>query len=371
MSKTTEPVDLKRLYQASLEIIRDNQTDSGAFIASPNFRVYNYSWFRDGSFIANAMLLAGENDSAYAFHQWAADIINQRAGRIIQLLAKNRAGVAIKLDEHLECRYTADGKEGSEPWTNFQLDGFGTWLWSLKNFAASGAQLSEQIIQASNLIVAYLCEFWSLDSFDWWEENFGHQHISTLGSIGTGFVSYCELPGADEVLKAKASEQYDIIKELIQENGTREGRLTKWIEGDGLDSSLLALFSPFNFIESKSAIGQNTIAAISTQLGVTGTYRHSHDSYFGGGRWPLLSSFLGLVLIDLGDLDQATNILEWVAFSSNQDLELPEQVGDKLLFPKVRQEWVSRWGEPAIPLLWSHAMYIHLYLKLVEAGVQL
>jgi GH15 family glucan-1,4-alpha-glucosidase len=363
MPKTIEPVDLQRLYQSSLEIIRANQV--------ANFRVYDYSWFRDGSFIANAMVLAGDLVSARKFHQWAAVIIVDRAPRITQLLAKNRAGAAIELNEHLECRYTADGEEGSEPWTNFQLDGFGSWLWSLKNFAASGAQISEQMMEASQIITPYLCEFWSLDSYDWWEENFGHQHVSTLGSIGAGLLSFCEMPWANAALKARAAEQCVIIKEIIQENGTQEGRLTKWIEGDGLDSSLLSLFSPFNFFESRSSIGQNTIAAISTQLGVGGTYRHKEDSYFGGGRWPLLSCFLALAFIDLGDLDQATYILNWVASTSNLNMELPEQVDGDLLFPEVRQEWISRWGEPAIPLLWSHAMFIHLYVKLVEAGVQL
>jgi len=36
------------LFKKSIEILEKYQSPSGAFIASPNFKVYKYCWFRDG-----------------------------------------------------------------------------------------------------------------------------------------------------------------------------------------------------------------------------------------------------------------------------------------------------------------------------------
>jgi len=60
MLKNQDLASLKGLYAASLRVILEGQAATGAYIASPNFPVYKYSWFRDGSFIANAMSIAGE-----------------------------------------------------------------------------------------------------------------------------------------------------------------------------------------------------------------------------------------------------------------------------------------------------------------------
>jgi NHL repeat/Glycosyl hydrolases family 15 len=48
------------LYQRSILIILQNQSPSGAYIASPNFPTYAYCWLRDGSFIAHAMDRTGQ-----------------------------------------------------------------------------------------------------------------------------------------------------------------------------------------------------------------------------------------------------------------------------------------------------------------------
>ena len=47
----------------------------------------------------------------------------------------------------------------------------------------------------------------------------------------------------------------------------------------------------------------------------------------------------------------------WVARPNG---DLPEQAQDNLLRPERYEPWVERWGEPASPLLWSHAMHLRL-----------
>ncbi|MGH2368491.1 MAG: glycoside hydrolase family 15 protein, partial [Chloroflexota bacterium] len=56
-----------RLAANSVELILRHQASSGAYLASPDFPVYRFSWLRDGAFIADAMSRAGHSASADAF----------------------------------------------------------------------------------------------------------------------------------------------------------------------------------------------------------------------------------------------------------------------------------------------------------------
>ncbi len=353
-----------KLRDASIHIIKANQSDSGAYIASPNFRVYKYSWFRDGAFIAEAMSASGENESALNFHKWATRIIIEREGKIASLIRRNRQGEDIGTEEHLHCRFTLDGKESEEVWTNLQLDGFGTWLWSLGIFRERGNALPLATYRAVDNLIGYLGAFWKLETYDWWEESFGHQHVANLGSIAAGLKSCSTWEELSVESRSEAERSAREIDELIHAHGLINGRLAKWIGGDGLDSSLLALIAPFRLLSGSDPISANTISSVIDELGMLGTYRHKDDGYFGGGRWPLLSCFLGLALIEAGDGEKAVEILNWVETLANEEFELPEQLETPLLHPEMRAEWIHNWGEPAIPLLWSHAMYLSLYAAL-------
>src|SRR5215211_396967 len=142
------------LYRRSIEIILENQSASGGYIASPNFPTYHYCWFRDGSFIAYAMDLAGQHNSAHCFHQWVAKRVNERRDLVRIGLAKARSGAKLTESEILHTRYRLDGADG-EPgdWPNFQLDGFGTWLWALNEHQKQSPdmRLSQSVLDASKL----------------------------------------------------------------------------------------------------------------------------------------------------------------------------------------------------------------------------
>ena len=60
------------LYTTSIDIIRAGQARSGAYVASPTFSQYGYSWLRDGTWIALGMDCAGQHASAHAFYQFVA-----------------------------------------------------------------------------------------------------------------------------------------------------------------------------------------------------------------------------------------------------------------------------------------------------------
>ena len=349
------------LRDASIRIIKANQADSGAYIASQNFRVYNYSWFRDGAFIADAMSNVGENVSALRFHIWATRIIVEREEKIASLIRRNKQGEKIPNDEHLHCRFTIDGKESSEQWTNLQLDGFGTWIWSLDKFLERGNVLPLATFRAVEILIGYLGRFWQIDTYDWWEESYGHQHVANLGSIAAGLKECSTWEEISQDSRNLASTTATKIMTLIREHGLSDGRLAKWIDGNGLDASLIALIAPFALFDGDDRIARATLDAVASALGVLGTYRHADDWYFGGGKWPILSCFLGMAYFKLGDEDKAQAILDWVTSIANANLELPEQLEEPLLRPEKRAHWIEQWGDPALPLLWSHAMYLSLY----------
>lgn len=355
----TLATQLDALAEASIRIIRENQAPTGGYIASPNFAVYNYSWFRDGAFIAHAMSVANETDSAVRFHMWAAENINRRNTKISELIARHQRGEKIDPEEHLHCRYSVDGLEGEEEWTNFQLDGFGTWLWALDQFKRAGNSLAPEFLEATKNLIPYLIEFWSTPSFDWWEESFGEQHVSTLGCISAGLLSVSAWEEIPAELRKMANECGEEIRRYVLKNGVVNNHLTKWIGSSAVDGSLSALIGPLHWVEN-SEIEVGTIRAIAEELGELGTHRHRDDVYFGGGPWPLLSAFLALARVSQGDLESAQRTLNWIAGCANNDLELPEQLDSQLLHPEARDGWIEKWGVPAIPLLWSHAMFLLL-----------
>ena len=305
-----------------------------------------------------------ENESALSFHKWATRIILEREEKIASLIRRQKQGEKIAADEHMHCRYTIDGKESNEKWTNLQLDGFGTWIWSLDEFLARGNALPLATYRAVETLIGYLATFWQINTYDWWEESFGHQHVANLGSIAVGLERCSKWPHISEDSRISAADAAEEIMTLIRQEGLFNGRLAKWINGNGLDASLIALIAPFELFPGNEGISKATVDAVASVLGTFGTYRHADDWYFGGGKWPLLSCFLGLAYISLGDEAKAQEILNWVATVTNEDLELPEQLDRPLLQPEKRAQWIDQWGEPAVPLLWSHAMYLSLYSAL-------
>ena len=356
---------LEALEKSSIRIICENQSSTGGYIASPSFAVYNYSWFRDGAFIAYAMSLVGENKSAAAFHNWAAANVTKRAVKVSELITRSQNGVAIDPEEHLHCRYSVDGRESAEEWTNFQLDGFGTWLWAANEFRLQGNVLDSSTHSAAEILVPYLSEFWNSPSFDWWEESFGQQHVSTLGCISAGLFAIQEWDEISPGIRAEAQRTACEIKDFVMEKGVSNGHITKWIGTDSVDGSLAALIAPLNWITEKEIV-QSTLDAISAQLGTLGTHRHLKDVYFGGGPWPLLSVFLALGKASQGDHESAREALEWLTKCANESLEFPEQLPVDLLHPEQRESWVIKWGNPAEPLLWTHAMFLILKKKVEE-----
>lgn len=348
------------LYQHSIDVILNNQHNSGAYIASPNFFSYRYCWFRDASFTAYAMDLVGEHTSSSRFHKWAARVVNQRAEIIHRGIEKARRGVSLTENDVLSTRYTLDGLDGIENWPNFQLDGLGTWLWALQEHQRLSKQIvSGDVHQAANLVSDYLAALWRHPCFDCWEEFPDQVHLYTLAAIYAGLNANTELNTNDHSRILKQ------IKELILSEGTQLGYFPKFIGASQVDASLLGLAVPYHVVNPDHSIMVNTLSLIESDLRKGGgVHRYSGDSYYGGGEWILLTAWLGWVYALIGQTSRAENLYSWISDQADERDYLPEQVPENLIDPNNYEIWVHRWGEIANPLLWSHAMYLILHHSL-------
>jgi isomaltose glucohydrolase len=352
------------LVRHSVAVIEANQASTGAYPASPNFPVYRYCWFRDGSFIADAMSRMGRAASAEAFFVWCARVIVARAGRIEELIERRARGESIAPEEFLACRYTLDGDESSEEWWEFQLDGYGAWLWSLDQHAERGGASAELHTPAVELTVRYLTTFWDEPCFDWWEEHAEHRHTSTLASLYGGLDAASRWQFLSPELREAATRVAGEIRARVLDEGVHDGHLTKWLGGERLDASLIACSTPFGLLAPDEPLMLETVRALEREVAHGGVHRYADDTYFGGGEWLLLAAFLGWHYVEQGRIGDACAQLRWVAAQAAPNGDLPEQVTGHLLAPESYDEWVERWGPIATPLLWSHAMFVTLAVEL-------
>jgi isomaltose glucohydrolase len=353
-----EQVRLVELARRSHAVITHYQDPGGAYPASPTFSAYRgFAWLRDGSFTAEGISRYGDVGSANRFHDWAAGVLIGRRSEVDALVASRAAGELPPVERMLPTRFTFTGENGSDPWWDFQTDGYGMWLWSAVTHARRHGVDLARWRPGFEVAVDYLLTSWDRPCYDWWEEHVEHRHVSTLGAVRGGLLAVADLldPGRQAaVLKAT-----DEIRTLVLAEGVVDGHLTKWFGSSAVDGSLPACVVPFGLVDGTLAEG--TLAAVARDLEVdAGVHRFTADVFYGGGQWLLLSALLGWNLAALGDADGALRHLRWIAAQADADGHLPEQVPHHLLHPGSRDEWVARWGPVASPLLWSHGMYLIL-----------
>ena len=161
----------------SIEVILEGQAPSGAFVASPNFATYRFSWLRDGAYCAKAMNSVGNTESASRFHRWAERTLLEQKTTAESLIIRLNNGEVPEMDEMLPTRYTLDGaleKFGEvedSAWPNYQLDGYGVWLDELRKHH-QGLGTSDFNSEVVDLVARYLSSTWQTNCFDCWEGTF-------------------------------------------------------------------------------------------------------------------------------------------------------------------------------------------------------
>jgi GH15 family glucan-1,4-alpha-glucosidase len=333
---------------------------------------YQFSWFRDGAFIAYALTLDGMSapiphptgiaaqwDSAGRFHQWCARMINERAEAIERSIARAERGEPVVVTDTLNARYRDEGAAGPAEWPEFQLDGPGLWLWSLAKYVevCRVKPLPLYWEEAVELAARYLAALWQTPCYDCWEERGGDVHISTITAI------YAGLNAAERLVpRLNFQATREEIRAFIMAHGlTPSGELAKSVGKDMVDANLLLAALPEGgFLDVNDPLMQRTIARIERDLVAEGhgVHRHLEDTYYGGGAWVLLGLWLAWHYLQTGNQNRAAQLIAWAEAHADTAGNLPEQVNDAMLDSSFYDGWVKERGEIANPLLWTHAKYL-------------
>jgi len=345
------------IARRSVEVLNEGQARSGAFVASPNFPTYHYAWLRDGAFCAHALDVVGENEASAAFQGWVARSIEAHRSMIESAIARVTAGDPPPMQEMPPARYTLDGSleqaDGDEPWPNFQVDGYGMWLWALAEHL--DGSLPPDLRPTVELVARYLRATWQLESYSCWEELDGGEHAATLGAAFAGLAAAARLLDDGEWAAEAERVRAALLARFV--HGDRFGRGP---DDERVDGSLLWLGVPFGVLPLDDPLLVATVDAVRRDLYRPGggVYRYLGDSYYGGGEWVLLACSLGWHELRTGNAGAAEPIREWVHAQARPNGDLPEQVTDHAQEKTMIEPWVERWGPVATPLLWSHAMYL-------------
>lgn len=377
----TQPTLSETLAAHSRRVILEHQQPGGAYLAGPLMPDYQFSWFRDGAFIAYALELDGEAapiayggsaaaqwESAQSFHDWCVRVINQRTEKLELAIAQVEVGLPVNPQDALNARYDAQGEVGPDSWPEFQLDGPGAWLWSLAEFADRFRlrPLPLEWAQAVRLTARYLAALWRQPCYDCWEEFPDQVHTSTLAAI------YGGLRAAERLVPPlDFSATTDAIRAFVLDHGlTPSGELAKWAGGDMVDANLIAAATPFRLLEPDDPIMDRTIERIERELHApdSGVHRYLKDVYYGGGAWVLLALWLAWHYAERGLTDRAAALIAWAERQADHAGDLPEQVTPPMLAAEHYQPWIAQRGPIARPLLWSHAQHLIARYALASAG---
>ncbi len=356
------------LIEKSLNLILQNQAPSGAFPAALSFAPYRYCWIRDGSFIAYAALMAGRRDVCKSFLSWVDRVICRHSARVDELeawLAARPSGVnGERVPVFLPTRYDLDGFEVRDNWPSFQIDGYGSWLWCVAQYArmTGDASVVGAFSRSIETVTRYLSLLWRHPNYDCWEENGTDIHPSTLACVYGGLSAINGFL-QDDGLSGTARS----IREFVLSLPGPEGAYPKLVGSSKVDASLLWLSVPFGLAEPLDPRMRATVEVIERKLMQDGgVKRYEDDTFYGGGQWILLTAWLGWYYARTGRKDRATECLQWVIAQSDANGDLPEQVLSITNDPDFIETWRTRWGDVAKPLLWSHAMYLVLYAELYD-----
>jgi GH15 family glucan-1,4-alpha-glucosidase len=350
--------------QRSVESILRNQKSNGAIIASPDFDQYHYCWLRDGSFCAYALDVAGEHEASALYHSWVSQAVGGICAIIDDVVERSQRGETLDPSHMPPARFSLGGSTVTDSWPNFQIDGYGTWLWALGQHLESVGQIEvpDQFRESVARVGRYLATYALSPCYDVWEESGTAVHSSTLACVYGGLATAGRLLNDADLLASA-----EMVRERLLNDATRNGFFVKSSESAAVDASLLWLSTPFAVVQPENGLFATTVDQIVSELTFSGGLRrYPTDTFYGSGAWPVLTGSLGWHSLALGDLDGARRCRDWISAHFDRLGRLGEQFGGEERDAKHYHEWVERWGPSAQDLTWSHAMYVVLSIGIKD-----
>ena len=388
--KETPPLDIfseqvQALYRRSLLVLSTQIDGDGGILAANdsdviqfNLDTYSYIWPRDGALVAHGLDLAGYPVPAEGFYRFVARVM----GREGYLLHK----------------YNPDGTPASSwhPWIEngkpqlpIQEDETALVIWALWHHFVIYRDLEfikplyrPLIIKAAEFLAAYRDEVTGLPapSYDLWEERRGILSFTTgavfggLTAAGLFSTVFGETEAAERYRKAAAEIRDAASAHLWRSDLNRFCRmLTPKSDGgfhvDGTrDASLWGLFA-FGLYRADDPRIVSTMTDLKETLWVKtevgglaryeGDYYHRVSKEVPGNPWFICSLWYADYLIETarseGDMDQAIQVINWVAAHALPSGVLAEQVHPYTGVPLS----VS-------PLTWSHATFVTTIQRMIR-----
>jgi glucoamylase len=388
--KSTGNQSVDMLYKRSLlvfKLMADKKT--GGIMAAPEIDEeftrsgrYAYCWGRDAAFITGALDKCGLSEAVDKFYRWAAEIQDEEGC--------------------WQQRYYMDGNLA--PSWGLQVDETGTVLWGiLKHYEMTGdAAFLKDMWECVKKGVSFLLNYIDQDtglpwlSFDLWEERLG-EHAYSSAAVYGGIMAGAEIgkilrmPAAildawrEGALNIKAAMENNFLKsghnrfirsvrtklnpwgdeytqdKVILKVNSKDNYRDFTREDWTVDISLLGLCIPFGVYKPGDPVMDETAKLVESALASPlqgGLMRYENDGYMGGNPWVLASLWAALYNIEKKDYGKAKQYFDFAVRSQTELGLLPEQVDKNT-------------GKPAwvIPLTWSHAMFVLVLDKLMEAGV--
>ncbi|HEV3187466.1 MAG TPA: glycoside hydrolase family 15 protein, partial [Acidimicrobiales bacterium] len=247
----------------SVEAILRNQHENGSIVASPDFAEYQFCWLRDGSFSAFALDQAGEYGASARYHSWVNDAVSGISEIIDGVIDAQVRGEVLNPLQMPPARFALDGSTVIDDWPNFQIDGYGTWLWSLgQHLALRGVDgVPSNLRHSVERVARYLSAFATSTCYDVWEENGDARHTSTLACVYGGLMAAGRLLEMDEYV-ARAKE----VQAGVVESASEVGFFVKSSTNGDVDASSLWLSEPFGVVDPADEYFSKTVALIEDRL---------------------------------------------------------------------------------------------------------
>jgi len=323
-----------------LKLLSDRR--HGGIIAAPTLDPdYRYVWIRDATYMAAALDIVGRHREAEKFYMWCTRAQTPEGG--------------------FKQRYFPDPRYPGPYWSD-QLDQFSIIIWGCKlHYDLTGDRgFLFRTWPMVSRIADYLMHVIDSDgrvvrSGDIWEEG-NVRHIYTASSVCSAMRdahTIAKILNKEDEKTYAWFNKYKLVRENVLTEFWNEklGRFVKRVEpySEALDISALSLSTPFKILPAGDERMVRTAEAMLRKLSfpIGGIGRFENDPNYGGNPWPISTLWMSIYLAKLGRAEEARSLHRWVVEHANELNLLPEQIDKNN-------------GEPlsALPLGWSHAMYI-------------
>lgn len=327
----------------TLLLLCDRKT--GGIIASPSTDPdYRYVWPRDAFYVALALDRSGYHEQAERFYKWCTE-------------AQDKSGV-------LRQRYYSSpeliGPAWGPSWGE-EIDETACVLWGMVEhlkLTRDAGFLSEVwpfIREAAwNLVDRVDHSGRVMPTMNLWEEQ-PSRHIYSTATVAGGLKAAST--AATELGYAKETRRWRAVSDSVKKRLLDEF----WDEGLGhfvrtaeprdeqVDIGSLALSFPFGVISDRDLRAMKNAHALigAFRYPAGGLGRFPSDNNYGGNPWIISTCWMSIHCSLAGDVVTGRALLEWSAHHTSGLGMLPEQVA------KADGRVLS-----AVPLAWSHAMFI-------------